>query len=70
MSYRMKITLPDPIMAQLQELATSNGEPVSRARLETAGAAALFVTIGCVVMHTQSLSERRSAVACAAAART
>jgi hypothetical protein len=30
MSYRMKITLPDPIMAQLEELATSNGEPVSR----------------------------------------
>ncbi len=30
MSYRMKITLPDPIMAHLEELATSNGEPVSR----------------------------------------
>jgi hypothetical protein len=30
MSYRMKITLPDPIMARLEDLATSNGEPVSR----------------------------------------
>ena len=30
MSYRMKITLPDPTMAQLQELARSHGEPVSR----------------------------------------
>jgi hypothetical protein len=47
MSYRMKITLPDPTMAQLQQLATSNGEPVSRvaahmvcnqvASLDTAG---------------------------------
>lgn len=30
MSHRMKITLPDPLMAQLQELAANTGEPVSR----------------------------------------
>lgn len=30
MSHRMKITLPDPILTQLQELAANNGEPVSR----------------------------------------
>jgi hypothetical protein len=30
MSYRMKITLPDPMMARLKELAASGGEPVSR----------------------------------------
>jgi hypothetical protein len=29
-SRRMKITLPDPLMTQLQELAANNGEPVSR----------------------------------------
>jgi hypothetical protein len=30
MSYRMKITLPDPTMAQLEALAERRGEPVSR----------------------------------------
>jgi hypothetical protein len=30
MSYRMKITLPDPIMAQLEALAERRGEPASR----------------------------------------
>jgi hypothetical protein len=30
MSYRMKITLPDPTMTRLKELAANNGEPVSR----------------------------------------
>jgi hypothetical protein len=30
MSYRMKITLPDPTMAQLETLAEQRGEPVSR----------------------------------------
>ena len=30
MSYRMKITLPDPIMAQLEALAEQRGEPASR----------------------------------------
>ncbi len=30
MSYRMKITLPDPTMAQLETLAEQRGEPASR----------------------------------------
>jgi hypothetical protein len=30
MSYRMKITLPDPTMARLQALAEERGEPMSR----------------------------------------
>jgi hypothetical protein len=30
MSYRMKITLPDPTMAQLEALAEQRGEPASR----------------------------------------
>jgi hypothetical protein len=29
-SRRMKITLPDPLLAQLQELTANIGEPVSR----------------------------------------
>jgi hypothetical protein len=30
MSYRMKITLPDPTMTQLEALAEQRGEPASR----------------------------------------
>jgi hypothetical protein len=30
MSYRMKITLPDPIVTQLEALADQRGEPVAR----------------------------------------
>jgi hypothetical protein len=34
MSHRMKITLPDPLMAELKELAARNGEPVARVAAE------------------------------------
>jgi hypothetical protein len=30
MSYRMKITLPDPIVTQLEALAEQRGEPAAR----------------------------------------
>lgn len=34
MSYRLKITLPDPVMGQLEALAASVGEPASRLAAE------------------------------------
>lgn len=34
MSYRMKITLPDPIVVQFEDLAAQRGEPISRIALQ------------------------------------
>jgi hypothetical protein len=41
MSYRLKITLPDPTMAQLEALAEQRGEPASRVAAQLVCAAIL-----------------------------